>query len=176
MWPPHCRVAINRRFMILWWLSTYVTSIQRSRYGFSEHYVRLICAAYVWKVRVQEKREFSKRRAFNTPNKCPRSVSQRMIFLNCVRSEVPSSQEQADVDHNNSPSRRSGTRSLHQSNLIIAGDITLARNLIASSAKSGFFLFYRYVFILVKPLRSIVKLAIFNFEHYIHFISNYLIF
>lgn len=105
--------------------------MQRSRYGFPEHYVWLICATYVWKVRVQ-KREFSKRRAFDTPNECPRSVSRRMIFLNCVRSRVPSSYEHVDVDHLTALHDKEVVRRLlHQSNLVIAGDITLARNLVA---------------------------------------------
>jgi len=51
----------------------------------------------------------------------------------------------ADVDHINSPSQqRSGTRLLHQSNLVIAGDITLERNLVAVQRKVDF-LFYPYL-------------------------------
>jgi len=94
----------------------------------------LICTTHVWKV---QKKEFSKCRAFDTPNKCPRSVSRRMIFLNCVREAK--CRLRADVDHINSPSRqRSGTRLLHQSNLVIAGDIRVQS--CCGSAKSEFFI------------------------------------
>lgn len=59
----------------------------------------------------------------------------RMTFLNCARSEVRSRTEH---DGDGPWRRRSGTRLLHQSSLVIISYITLARQFYCGSAGNGF--------------------------------------